>query len=331
MERKDDGTATAQLGRTKHVLRRCAFVAAACLTLAATGAWAQLAPNQTHGFGNGRLVTFTYLQSFDCVDQPTLDLDFNGILAQSDPNEMQTPICQPITEPTQDPAGGDIKHTAHLYVFIPLFSVDNDQNPNDAMPCPGTPRPGELCGPALGTALIKAFGFLPEAWKTKVNAAITTQCPDPNNPVPGTCTMHASSVDLSTTLFALGQAGLINPPPPAPTMPVFVPTPNHSHVIDNSRVNALPIWWEVRPVLILHREDWPAADGSTGITSASAMDDAEAAGRAIEVGSNFFLFFSSEMSSMASMNHHMTPAAHSTEKVAANATTSQAQAARSNP
>src|SRR5215469_13639300 len=77
---------------------------------------AQLLTNQTHGFGNGRLVTFTYLQNFDCVDQPTLDLDFNRILAQSDPNEMQTPICQPITEPTQDPAGGDIKHTAHLYV-----------------------------------------------------------------------------------------------------------------------------------------------------------------------------------------------------------------------
>ena len=25
------------------------------------GAWAQLAPNQTHGFGNNRLITFTYL------------------------------------------------------------------------------------------------------------------------------------------------------------------------------------------------------------------------------------------------------------------------------
>jgi hypothetical protein len=279
------------------------------ITVAATNTWAQLAPNQTNGFGNGRLITFTYLQNFDCVDQPTLDLDFNGILAQSDPNEMQTPICQPITEPTQDPTGGNIKHTAHLYVFIPLFSVDNDQNPADAMQCPKGRRPGELCGTALGAELIKDFGFLPEAWKAKVNPAITTQCPDPNNPVPGTCTMHASSVDLSKTLFALGQAGLITPPPPAPTAPVFVPTPNHSHVVDNSRVNTTPIWWEVRPVLILHKEDWPAADGSSGITSAHAMDDAEAEGRAIEVGSNFFLFFSSEMASMASMIHHASPAA----------------------
>src|SRR5437762_13175615 len=73
--------------------------------------------------------------------------------------------------------------------------------------------------------------------------------------------MHASSVDLSVTLAALGKA------PNPPTGNIFVPTPNHSHVIDNSRVNALPIWWEVRPVLIMNQGDWPSADGSSGITS----------------------------------------------------------------
>lgn len=262
---------------------------AAAVLFFTTASAQQLAPNQTNGFGNNRLITLTYLQNFDCVDQPTLDLDFNGIVAQSDPNEMQTPICQPITEPTKDPAGGDIKHTAALYVLIPMFSVDNDQNPADAMPCPSGGRPGELCGSALGTALISMFGFVPEAWKAKVNSAITTQCPDPSNPVPGTCTMHASSVDLSKTLIALGK---MSGPPKAP---IFVPTPNHSHVVDNSRVNTGAIWWEVRPVLVLDQSDWPAADGSSGITSSTAMDDAEAAGRAIEVGSNFFLFFSSAM------------------------------------
>jgi len=224
-----------------------------------------------------------------------LDLDFNGILAQSDPEEMQTPICQPITEPTQDPAGGDIKHTAHLYVLLPMFSVDGDQDPNDAIPCPKTSRPGELCGPALGQTLVSLFGFIPEAWKAKVNPAITTQCPDPSHAVPGTCTMHASTVDLSKTLIALGKA-------PAPsTAPVFVPTPNHSHVVDNSRVNAGAIWWEVRPVLVMNQSDWPAADGSSGITSSQKMDDAETAGRAVEVGSNFFLFFSSKEA--AHMHH----------------------------
>jgi hypothetical protein len=209
---------------------------------------------------------------------------------------MQTPICQAVTEPTEDPTGTDIKHTAHLYVLIPMFSVDNDQNPNDAMPCPNGGRPGELCGAALGNALINLFGAIPEAWKTHVNSAITTQCPDPNNAVPGTCTMHASSVDLSETLAALGKTG----PPKAP---VFVPTPNHSHVVDNSRVNTQAIWWEVRPVLVMSESDWPSADGSSGITSADEMDKVEAEGRAVEVGSNFFLFFTSAGTSMSGMHH----------------------------
>ncbi|MBO0736703.1 MAG: hypothetical protein J2P48_09060 [Alphaproteobacteria bacterium] len=53
------------------------------------------------------MVTFTYLQNFDCADQPTMDLDFNGINTQSDSNEIQTPVCEVVTEPTQDPTGGD--------------------------------------------------------------------------------------------------------------------------------------------------------------------------------------------------------------------------------
>ncbi|HZR63594.1 MAG TPA: hypothetical protein VFA85_00510 [Terriglobales bacterium] len=270
----------------------------AVLTIVAGSASAQqLLPDQTHGFGNNKLVTFTYTQNFDCVDQPRLDLNFNGILAESDPNEMQTPICQAITEPTQDPTGGSIKNTAHLYVLIPMFSVDNDQNPNDAMECPHGGRPGELCGGKLGAALIKFFGAVPEAWKKKVDSAITTQCPDPRHRVPGTCTMHASSVDLSRTLVALGK---MHGPPAAP---VFVPTPNHSHVVDNGFLNTKAIWWEVRPVLVLDQADWPAADGSSGITSSDKMDAVEAAGRAIEVGSNFFLFFRSQVSSMSEMEH----------------------------
>ncbi len=268
-------------------ITRLALAACAYMIFAAGSALSQLAPNQTNGFGNNSLVTFTYLQNFDCVDEPGLDLDFSGKKAQSDPNEMQTPICQPITEPSADPTGGDLKHTAHLYVLIPMFSVDHDQNAADAIPCPAAPRPGELCGPALGSKLITLFGALPEAWKAKANSAITTQCPDPNNPVAGTCTMHASTVDLSKTLVALGKA--TGPP----TAPVFVPTPNHSHVVDNDRVNTQPIWWEVRPVLIMSQTDWPSADGRTGITSSKEMDAAETVGRAIEVGSNFFLFFSS--------------------------------------
>ena len=156
-----------------------------CLALAAGTASAQLAPNQTEGFGNGRLLTFTYGQNFDCVDEPTQDLDFNGIKARSDPNEMQTPICQVITEPAHDPTGGDLKHTAHLYVLVPMFG--SDTNPADAMPCPNGGRAGELCGSTLGSTLISIFGYIPNAWLTHPDVA--TQCPDPNNPVGGTCTM----------------------------------------------------------------------------------------------------------------------------------------------
>lgn len=282
-----------------------AFLAAFFLLAAAPSrAQGSLDANQTFGFGNGRLLKFTYMQSFDCVDQPSMDLDFNGKLAQSDPAEFQTPICQVITEPSIDPAGGNIKHTAQLYVLVPMFSVDNDTNPNDAMPCPNGGRPGELCGPALGKALISLFGVLPEAWKTTTNKAISTQCPDPGNHIPGTCTMHTSSLDLSKVLVALGKI-------PGPiTAPIFVPTPNHTHVTDNSDVNTNPVWWEVRPVLILNQSDWPAADGSSGITSAKVMDEAEAAGRAIEVGSNFFLFFGSQMASSDEAMQHMNHMAH---------------------
>jgi hypothetical protein len=264
----------------------------ACLAVFAYGANAQLAPNQTLGFGNDRIVTFTYQQNFDCVDEPQLDLDFNGVKAQSDPHEMQTPICQVITEPSRDPSGTDIRHTAHLYVLVPMFG--SDTNPADAMPCPDGGRPGELCGSALGQALISIFGFVPEAWKT--TPGVSTQCPDMSNKTPGTCTMHASSVDLSVLLGALGKTA------DPPTQPIFVPTPNHSHVIDNSRVNAGAIWWQVRPVLVMDPGDWPAADGSSGITSSKAMDAAEEAGRAVEVGSNFFLFFSSQLATHA-MHH----------------------------
>src|ERR1051326_2286986 len=308
-------------------LLKSTLAVSACVIFAAASATAQLAPNQTHGFGANQVVTFSYTQNFDCVDQPTMDLDFNKKLAQSDPNEMQRPICQAVTEPTADPTGGPIANTAHLYVLVPMFSVNNDRNPNDAMACPPNGpagaerehsrkkgnqgdednqveeenqesggRPGELCGRALGQELIKLFGFVPEAWKTKVNPAITTQCPDPNNPVPGTCTMHASSVDLSVTLAALGLTG-------PPTKPLFVPTPNHSHVVDDSEVTTGDIWWEVRPVLVMDQRDWPAADGSSGITSSEIMDQVEGAGRAIEVGSNFFLFFNSKLTSMGRINH----------------------------
>lgn len=254
------------------------------------GASAQsLQPNQTYGFSNGKIVTFTYTENFDCVDEPRDDLNYNGVLAQSDPGEFQTPICEAGSQPTIDPTGANANTTEILYVLVPMFSINDDQNPNDAMPCPPGVRPTTLCGSALGTTLIKLFGAVPEAYKAK--PLVFTDCPNPGSP-PGTCTMHASSIDLGSVLVALGKL-------PAPAQNVFLPTPNHSHVIIKADANIGAIWWEVKPVLVTDPAFWPPQDGSTGITSVEELHEAEQSGVAIEVPSNFYLFFSSK--SMANM------------------------------
>jgi hypothetical protein len=246
----------------------------------------QLKPNQTFGYGENKIVKFTYTQSFDCVDEPHDDLNFNGKKAQSDPGEFQIPVCQVGINPTVDPSGltGNADPTEPLYVLVPMFSVDNDQNPDDAISCKGV-MTGTNCGPALGSTLIKLFGALPEAFKAK--PLIHTQCPDPGLPA-GTCTMHASRLDLGPVLVKLGFL-------PPPVTNIFVPSPNHSHVVLGIDVNIQPIWWQVIPVLVLDQADWPDQDGDRGITSVGKINEAETAGRAVEAPSNFFLFFSSHV------------------------------------
>jgi hypothetical protein len=210
---------------------------------------------------------------------------------------VQSPICQAGTDPTINPpgkTGNATKTTDPLFVLIPMFSVDNDQNPKDAISCKDV-VPGTICGEALGNALIQFFGAVPEGFKAK--PMVYSQCPDPGLP-PGTCTMHASQVDLAPVLAALG---LISNPP---TSNVFVPTPNHSHVLADNAINQSAEWWQVEPVLVLSQNDWPPQNGSSGITSFAALKAAEKAGDAIEVPSNFFLFFSSvvKKSDMDGMN-----------------------------
>ena len=119
-----------------------------------------------------------------------------------------------------------------------------------------------------------------------------TQCPEPGS-APGTCTMHASRLDLGPVLVALGY---VQPP----VANIFVPTPNHSHVVINNDINVKPIWWQVIPVLVLNQSDWPTQNGSSGLTSISAIHAALAAGTAVQAPSNFFLFFSS----YAQSGHH---------------------------
>lgn len=271
------------------ILRPAAILAGA-LTITSV-AFAQSAtgvlskPNQTLGYGASELLTFTYTQNFDCIDQPKSDLNFNGIPAGSDPTEMQIPICQVGTYPTINPPGvmgNPAVTTEPLYVLVPMFSIDNDQNPHDAISCDHV-VPGTTCGVALGKTLISLFGALPEAFKAK--PAVYTQCPEPKA-APGTCTMHASRLDLGPALEALG---FVKPP----VTNIFVPTPNHSHVLLKVDVNVPAIWWQVRPVLVLNPSDWPNEEGTSGITSTNAIQAALKAGTAIEAPSNFFLFFSS--------------------------------------
>jgi hypothetical protein len=275
-----------------------AVVAAFALT--AAGASAQLSPNQTAGFAKNRNFTFTYTQNFDCLDQPQDDLNFNGILAESDPLEMQTPICRVGQAPSIDPTGAKINTTDKLYVLVPLFSVTPDTNASDALPCPST-EPSfapnlingvtmpvtEVCGPALGNFLISTFGSIPDAFRIQsaLDKGITTQCPSPTDPE-GSCTMHADATDLAAALSLPGN--------------VMVPLLNHSHII-NTSLNTKPIWWQVIVDEVHDPAVWPAADGSSGLTSLKALRQAQNTPTTVSGGSgnqaaadvptNFFLFF----------------------------------------
>ncbi len=274
-----------------------AFMLAVVASLTALAS-AQAKLNQTQGYGAGKPLTFTYTQNFDCVDQPNTDLNFNGIPADKDPGEMQIPICQVGTQPTINPpgkVGNPAVTTEPIYVLVPMFSTDNDQNPNDAISCDNV-VPGTICGPTLGSTLNSLFGALPEAFKAK--PAVFTQCPEAGT-TPGTCTMHASRLDLGPALVALGYL----PPPVANT---FVPSPNHSHVVNDDAINDPAIWWQVIPILVLHQSDWPDKQATIGLTSEAAVNAAVKAGNAIEAPSNFFLFFSSHTQmSLGGMQHHM--------------------------
>ncbi|HEX8817450.1 MAG TPA: hypothetical protein VF753_18290 [Terriglobales bacterium] len=261
-----------------------AMAAAALLTT--TNLFAQNSKaNQTEGYGDDKVLVLRYQQNFDCIDQPHDDLNFNGIPADQDPAEFQTPICQVATNPTINPPGQEgnpYQTTEPVYVLVPMFSVDNDQNPKDAISCKNVVA-GTLCGEALGKTLIKLFGAVPEAFKE--TSKVYTQCPDPGSAA-GTCTMHASRIDLGKLLVALGYL-----PPPATN--VFLPTPNHSHVLIDQDINLKPIWWQVIPVLVLQESDWPTKNAGSGITSYYRLLQAEKAKTALQAPSNFFLFFSS--------------------------------------
>ena len=157
-------------------------------------------------------------------------------------------------------------------MISPFFG--NDKNPNDAFSVP------------LGDTLLGLFHFIPEAFKT--HPAVDVQCPEPGQPenkhegMPGTCTMHTTQLDLGPVLAKLGKV--------PPNTNVFVPTLNHSHVIDETV--KVPVWWQIISVLVTDPSAWPNAEGTRGITSVEVLRQAQKDGKAgPDSPTNFFLFF----------------------------------------
>jgi hypothetical protein len=249
------------------------------LTGGAVGAEVPVNINQTEGFAAGQLVVFTYLQNFACLHEPFDDLDHNGLVAAIDPQEFQRPRCTVGHQSTIGPTGDPIDKVEKLWVIVPFFETDPKQPAFNAK---------------LGHFLKKTFGFVPDAFKKQ--PGVPVQCPEPGPPetaqtgMPGTCTMHTSQLDLGP---ALAKAGLVKP-----NTSIIVPTLNHSHIIDDDNaVTPQPIWWQVLSVLVTDPKAWPNEDGRTGINSLHALRAAHAADQATpDTPTNFFLFFSSDMS-----------------------------------
>jgi hypothetical protein len=112
--------------------------------------------------------------------------------------------------------------------------------------------------------------------------------------------MHGDLIDLYPALVALGKL------PPAsssnPAMNVFVPLPNHSHIINMVTNQPNPVWWQIIVDNVTNPDAWPSADGSTGITSLCDLRSAQSAGDAMQdAPTNFFLFFGTQQMSNMSM------------------------------
>jgi hypothetical protein len=234
---------------------------------------ARLRANQTVGFGLDKRLIFTYQQQFDCVVMAFDDRNFSGKPAARDPQQFASPECQ-IDPSKMDPTGIPAAKTDPLYVLLPFFETDK--------------RKGAF-SKALGKELKKLFGFVPDAFKP--DPGVPVQCPAPKDK-PATCTMHPLETDIGPMLTKLGLL-------PKDTN-MYVPLANHDHILDDDDIVKKPEWWRVVIVLVKDPKVWPNAAGTSGITSAAKLDEAEKKGQAShEYPSNFFLFFSSKIGSSA--------------------------------
>ena len=240
--------------------------------------------DQTDGYADGRLLTFTYGQQYDCVHEPGDDRDGDGIPADRDPDEFQTPVCEVGfgTKVGLDPAGDPTSKTEPLYVIVPFFDADHD---------------GEAAN-GLADTLQSIFGFVPDAFDP--TPGVPVQCPEPGGNLTaqtgefGTCTMHPTQIDYAQLLSEVRPdlfAGLAN---------LDLPLVNHSHIIRGK--NFKPIWWQIKVVLVTDQSVWPDVNATTGLRSVDDITKAQAAGKALPtINSNFFLFFGSREMKMPGM------------------------------
>jgi hypothetical protein len=232
--------------------------------------------DQTDGYGDGKLLTFTYGEQYQCVHEPNDDRNFNGVPADRDPGEFQKPICQVNAGVGIDPAGQPTSKTEPLYVIVPFFDADND---------------GEAAG-GLAPTLQTVFGFVPDAFDP--TPGVPVQCPEPGGNLTaqkgefGTCTMHPTALDYGPLLAAVRPDIF----PPDKLANLDLPLVNHSHIIEGK--NFKPIWWQLKVVLVTDQAAWPDVNATTGIRSVADINAAQAAGKALPtIDTNFFLFFGS--------------------------------------
>jgi hypothetical protein len=228
----------------------------------------KLKANETLGFGANRLLRFIYQQQFDCVVGPRSDLNSIGMPADQAPQQFASPECDIGMESRLAPSGKTLPDTDSLYILVPFFETDKK-----------TPAFTK----ALGKALKKLFGFVPDAFKPDPGVAV--QCPTPADK-PGTCTMHPLQINLGPLVAELGLL-------PKGTN-LYVPLVNHDHLLTNGTISQRREWWKLVVVLVEDPKAWPNAAGTTGITSLAKLKAAQMNKQAsADVASNFFLYFSS--------------------------------------
>lgn len=228
----------------------------------------KLKGNETLGFGADKLLLFNYKEQFDCVVGPFSDLNSIGKPADRAPQQFASPECDIGFTSVFSPSGKKLADTDSLYILVPFFET-NKKTPAFTK--------------ALGKALKKLFGFVPDAFKPDPGVAV--QCPTPADK-PGTCTMHPLQINLGPLV---AQLNLI----PKGTN-LYVPLVNHDHLLADNTISQAREWWKLVIVLVEDPKAWPNATGTTGITSLAKLKAAQQNKQAsADVPSNFFLYFSS--------------------------------------